>query len=91
MDKIEKLLEVNIHIFGCDKKFNSKKIIRNSKSNFDKDLDLLLIDDIRHYILIKDLNKFISDNNHALKIFRNCLNIFYNENKYKRAYRILPK
>ena len=41
--KIEKLLEVNIHIFGCDKKFNSKKIIRKSKSNFDKDLDFLLI------------------------------------------------
>ena len=25
--KIEKLLEVNIHIFGCDKKFNNKKSI----------------------------------------------------------------
>ena len=39
LDKIEKLLEVNIRIFGCDKKFNSKKIIRKSKSDFDKDLD----------------------------------------------------
>ena len=29
MDKIENLLKVNIHIFGCNKKFNSKKIIRN--------------------------------------------------------------
>ena len=48
LDKIEKLLEVNIHIFGCNKKFNSKKIIRKSKSDFDKDLDLLLIDDIKH-------------------------------------------
>ena len=28
LDKIEKLLEINIHIFGCSKKFNSKKIIR---------------------------------------------------------------
>ena len=28
LDKIEKLLECNIHIFGCNKKFNSKKIIR---------------------------------------------------------------
>ena len=35
LDKIENLLEVNIHIFGCNKKFNSKKIIRKSKSNFD--------------------------------------------------------
>ena len=34
LDKIEKLLEINIHIFGCNKKFNSKKIIRKSKSRF---------------------------------------------------------
>ena len=45
MDKIENLLEVNIHVFGSNKKFNSKKIIRKSKSDFDKDLDLLLIDE----------------------------------------------
>ena len=25
LDKIENLLQVNIHIFGCNKKFNSKK------------------------------------------------------------------
>ena len=79
LDKIEKLLEINIHIFGCNKKFNSKKIIRKSKSNFDKDLDLLLIDDIKHYILIKNINKFISDNSHVIKTCRNCLNVFYSE------------
>ena len=73
LDKIEKLLECNTHIFGCDKKFNSKKIIRKSKSNFDIDLDLLLIDDTKHYILIKNINKFISDNSH----------VFYSEIKYK--------
>ena len=28
LDKIENLLEVNIHIFGCNKNFNSKKVIR---------------------------------------------------------------
>ena len=67
LDKIENLLECNIHIFGCNKKFNSKKIIRKSKSDFDKDLDLLLIDDIKHYILIKNINKFISDNSHVIK------------------------
>ena len=60
LDEIENLLEVNVHIFGCNKKFNKKKIIRKSKSDFDKDLDLLLIDDIKHYILIKNINKFIS-------------------------------
>ena len=71
LDKIEKLLECNIHIFGCNKKFNSKNIIRKSKSNFDKDLDLLLINDIKHYILIKDINKFISNNSHVIKSYRN--------------------
>ena len=55
MDKIENLLKVNIHIFGCNKNFSSKKVIRKCKSDFDKDLDLLLIDDIRHYILMKIL------------------------------------
>ena len=83
LDKIENLLEVNIHIFGCNKKFNSKKIIRKSKSDFDKDLDLLSIDNIKHYILIKNINKFISDNSHVIKTCRNCLNIFYSEIKYK--------
>ena len=83
LDKIEKLLECNIHIFGCNKKFNSKKIIRKSKSDFDKDLELLLIDDIKHYILIKDINKFISNNSHVIKSCRNCLNVFYSEIKYK--------
>ena len=51
LDEIENLLEVNIHIFGCNKKFNSKKIIRKSTSNFDKDLNLLLIDEIKHLSL----------------------------------------
>ena len=76
LDKIENLLEVNIHIFGCNKKFSSKKIIRKSKSDFDKDLDLLLIDDVKHYILIKNINKFISDNSHVIKTCKNCLNVF---------------
>ena len=44
LDKIENLFKVNIHIFGCN-----KKIIRKSKSDFHKYLDLLLIDDIKHY------------------------------------------
>ena len=29
LDKLENLLEVNIHIFGCNKKFNSKKLLGN--------------------------------------------------------------
>ena len=30
LDKIENLLEVNIHIFGCNKKFNSKKLLEKA-------------------------------------------------------------
>ena len=83
IDEIEGFLECNIHIFGCNKKFNSKKIIRKSLKNYDKDLDLLLVDGINHYILIKDINEFISNNSHVVKSCRNCLNSFYSEEKYK--------
>ena len=77
------MLECNIHIFGCNKKFNCKKIIRKSKSDFDKDLDLLLIDDIKHYILIKNMNISIGNNSHVIKSCINCLIVFYSEMKYK--------
>ena len=46
-------------------------------------MDLLLIDDIKHYILIENINKFISDNSHVINACRNCLNVFYSEIKYK--------
>ena len=82
MDNIEDLLECNIHIFGCDQQLNSKKIIRKSLKNYDKDLDLLIIDSINHYILIKNINLFIGDNSHIVKTCRNCLNLFYSESKY---------
>ena len=83
IDEIENFLECNIHIFGCDKDFNSKKIIRKSLKNHDKDLDLLLVNGINHYILIKDINEFISNKSHVVKSCRNCLNSFYSEEKYK--------
>ena len=46
-------------------------------------MDLLLVDGINNYILIKDINKFISNNSHVVKSCRNCLNSFYSEEKYK--------
>ena len=82
IDEIENFLEYNIHVSGCNKEFNSKKIIRKISKNYDKDLDLLLIDKINHYILIKDINKFISNNSHVVKSCRNYLNSFYSLGKY---------
>ena len=83
IDGVEDFLECNIQVFGCNKEFSGKKIIRKSLKNYDKDLDLLLVDNINHYILIKDINKFISNNSHVVKSCRNCLNSFYSEEKYK--------
>ena len=83
IDEIENFLECNIHVFRCNENLNSKKIIRKSLKNYDKDLDLLLVDNINHYILIKDINKFISNNSHVVKSCRNCLNSFYSLDKHK--------
>ena len=49
---------------------------------YDKDLDLLLIDTIDHYTLIKNINLFIGNNSHIAKSCRNCLIMFYSESKY---------
>ena len=43
----------------------------------------MLVDGINHYILIKDINKFISNNSHVAKSCRNCLNTLYSKEKYK--------
>ena len=83
IDEIENFLECNIHIFGCNKNLSAKKIIRKSLKNYDKDLDLLLIDEINHHILIKNINIFIGNKSHVVKSCRNCLNSFYSEEKYK--------
>ena len=41
------------------------------------------LDDIKHYILIKNIKKFINDNSHVIKTCRNFLNVFYSDLKYK--------
>ena len=83
INEIENFLECNIYVFRCDKKLASKKILRKSLKTYDKDLDLLLIDEINHYILIKNINIFIGNNSHVVKSCRNCLNSFYSEEKSK--------
>ena len=82
IDEIENLLECSIHVFEYNKEFNGKKIIRKSLKNFNKDLDLLLINGIQHYILIKNINIFIGNNSHIVKSCRNCLNVCYSIDKY---------
>ena len=80
---IEDLLECNIYLFGCNKQMLAEKILRKSLKTYDKHLDLLLIDGISNYILIKNINLFIGNNSHNIKSCRNCLNAFYSESKYK--------
>ena len=61
MNKIEKKLKVNVNVFSCDKHYKNKNPVRKSRENYDKILDLLLIEDINHYILIKNLHCFLTD------------------------------
>ena len=61
-----------------------KTPVRKSRENYDKILDLLLIENINHYIIIKNLHCFLTDmcttkNNFICRI---CLNIFYSELEY---------
>ena len=84
MDKIEKGLKVNINVFSCNKNYKNKNPVRKSRENYDKILDLLLIEDINHYIIIKNLHCFLTDRCSEKDNFicRICLNIFYSEIKY---------
>ena len=48
IDKIEKKLKVNVNVFSCDKYYKNKNPARKSRENYDKILDLLLIEGINH-------------------------------------------
>ena len=78
IDKIEKKLQVNVNVFSCNKKYKNKIPVRKSKTDYDKTLDLLLIEGINHYILIKNIHCFLSNRGNEKNIFacRTCLNIF---------------
>ena len=58
-NKIEKLNEVNINVFGYENK--QPYPIYVSKGKFEDHMELLLItkDENKHYVLIKDFNKFM--------------------------------
>ena len=84
IDKIEKKLKVNVNVFSCNKNYKNKNPVRKSRENYDKILDLLLIEEINHYIIIKNLYCFLTDRCSEKDNFicRICLNIFYSEIKY---------
>ena len=102
INKIEKKLNVYINIFSCNKKYKNKNPIRKSRENYDKILDLLLIENINHYIIIKNLHCLLTDrcSEKDNYICRTCLNIFYSKNKYdehvnycenRKPQRLMPK
>ena len=84
INKIEKKLKVNVNVFSCDKNYKNKNPVRKSREKYDKILDLLLIENINHYILIKNLHCFLTDIGTTKDNFicRTCLNVFYSEIKY---------
>ena len=84
INKIEKKLQVNVNVFSCDKKYKNKNPVRKSRTDYDRTLDLLLIEGINHYILIKNIHCFLSNRGNEKNIFacRTCLNIFHSKNKY---------
>ena len=57
--KIEKQNEININVFGYEDK--QPYPIFGSKEKYDKEMNLLLIteNENKHYVLIKDFNKFM--------------------------------
>ena len=81
MNRIEKILEININVFSCNKNYKNKNPVRKSKENYDKTLDLSLIEDINHYIIIENLHCFLT-NICTMKdnfICRFCLDIIYSK------------
>ena len=58
-NKIEKQNEININVFGYEDKKPYPIFV--SKEKYDKEMNLLLItdNDNKHYVLIKDFNKFM--------------------------------
>ena len=84
MNKIEKKLEININVFSWNKNYRNKNPVRKSKENYDKILNLLLMEDINHYIVIKNLHCFLTsmctmnDNLYVELV----LIYLYSENKY---------
>ena len=81
-NKIEKQNEININVFGYENK--QPYPIYISKEKYEKHLELLLItkDDNKHYVLIKDFNRFMfnqTKHEHRKHFCMFCLQCFSSE------------
>ena len=81
-NKIEKQNEININVFGYENKQSYPIYI--SKENYEKHIELLLIteDENKHYVLIKDFNRFMfkhTKHEHKKHFCMHCLQCFSSE------------
>ena len=81
-NKIEKQNEINIIVFGYENK--QPYPIYTSKEKYEKHMELLLIteDENKHYVLIKDFNRFMfnqTKHEHRKHFCMHCLQCFSSE------------
>ena len=81
-NKIEKRNEININVFGYENKQPYPIFV--SKETYDRELNLLLIteNDNKHYVLIKDFNRFMfnqTKHEHRKHFCMHCLQCFSSE------------
>ena len=81
-NKIEKQNEININVFGYENK--QPYPIYISKEKYEKHMELLLIteDENKHYVLIKDFNRFMynqTKHEHKKYFCMHCLQCFSSE------------
>ena len=81
-NKIEKQNEININVFGYENK--QPYPIHVSKEKYEKQMNLLLIteDENKHYVLIKDFNRFMfnqTKHEHKKNFCMHCLQCFSSE------------
>ena len=81
-NKIEKQNEININVFGYENK--QPYPIYISKEKYEKHIELLLIteDENKHYVLIKDFNRFMynqTKHEHKKHFCMHCLQCFSSE------------